>query len=537
MRADQIDEPRAVTGLCDHFEARAAEQARQPFPEQHVVIGHDQTPTACHRGVTIGPRAERTRCLHCDGHDIRWDATWENVAWAAGMSGSTARRVLAGAVLASAAGAAGGHLVRGMTRPVRRMARMADRLADGDLSARVSETSGGGEIRKLQRAFNSMAAALERRDDERAALRRVATIAAHSAPPLVVCNAVTEEMCRLLEIDGARIFRYDHDGLVTVVATCRDAIGEMEVGTRWTIKGENIPAVVARSGRPARIDDYANASGPIAAYLRRQGVRSAVGAPIVVDDRLWGVAIGFSTREALPGDAETRIGDLTELVATVIANAQARAELTASRARLVAAADQERMRIERDLHDGIQQRLVSLALDLRAASESVPDELPELSGRLSAVAEGLTDSLTDLQETSRGIHPAILAKGGLAPAIKALARRSVVPVELTLRMGTRVDESIEVAAYYVVAESLANAAKHAKASVVEVEAEVRDDRLYLSVRDDGVGGADLTHGSGLIGLIDRVEAVGGTMKITSPVHKGTSLWVSLPACPTRTVLI
>ncbi|GAA2111926.1 GAF domain-containing protein [Actinomadura alba] len=452
------------------------------------------------------------------------------------MSGSTVRRLTASALLVSMVGAAFGYLVRAIIGPVRRTDRMAGRLADGDPSARVPETD-SGEIRKLQRAFNSMAVALEHRDDERAALRRVATIAAHSAPPRVVCNAVTDEMCRLLEIDGARIFRYDPDGLATVVATCCDTAGGLEVGSRWAIKGENIPAVVARTGRPARIDDYADASGPIATYLRRQGVRSAVGAPIIVDDRLWGVAVGFSTRKVLPGDAETRISDITELVATVIANAQARAELTASRARLVAAADQERMRIERDLHDGIQQRLVSLALDLRAAWESVPPGLPELSGRLSAVADGLADSLTDLQETSRGIHPAILAKGGLAPAIKALARRSVVPVELTLRMGTRLDESIEVAAYYVVAEALANAAKHAKASVVEVEAEVLDGRLCLSVRDDGVGGADLAHGSGLIGLIDRVEAAGGTMKIASPVRKGTSLWVSLPACKSPAALI
>ncbi|MBC6460120.1 GAF domain-containing protein [Actinomadura sp. HBU206391] len=430
-----------------------------------------------------------------------------------------------------------GYLVRTVTLPVRRAAGMCDRLADGDLSVRVPENA-TGEIRELQRAFNAMAASLERRNEERVALRRVAVIAAHSAPPLVICNAVTEELCRVLDIDGARMFRYDPDGLATVVATRSTVEGEMLVGSRWPIDGDNIAAMVARSGEPVRLDDYTGASGPIAAFLRDHGIGSAVGAPIVVDDRLWGVLVGF--REAgkpLARETEARISELTELVATVIANAQARADLTASRARLVAAADQARIRIERDLHDGVQQRLVSLALSLRAAEESVPAALPDLRTQLSAVTNGLAGTLSDLREASRGIHPAILSGGGLGPAIKALARRSTVPVELRLRIRTRPCESIEVAAYYVVAEALANAAKHAKASIVHVEAEVRDDWLHLLVWDDGVGGADLARGSGLIGLIDRVEAAGGTMKVTSHVNQGTSLQVSLPCRPIPGALI
>ena len=195
-----------------------------------------------------------------------------------------------------------------------------------------------------------------------------------------------------------------------------------------------------------------------------------------------------------------------------------RAELTSSRARVVAAADEARRRIERDLHDGTQQRLLSLALELRAAEAHVPPGLPGLKAQLSRVAQGLAEVVEDLQEISRGIHPAVLSKGGLGPAIKALARRSVVPVELHLRTDRRLPERIEVAAYYVVSEALTNAAKHSHASVVQVEVEATDAVLRLAVSDDGVGGADPVRGSGLIGLQDRMEAIGGTSR--SPAHPG-----------------
>jgi signal transduction histidine kinase len=207
---------------------------------------------------------------------------------------------------------------------------------------------------------------------------------------------------------------------------------------------------------------------------------------------------------------------------------QSREELAASRARIVAAADQARRRIERDLHDGTQQRLVSLVLDLRAAEAAVPPELPELRAQLARVAEGLAGELDELREISRGIHPAILSEGGLGPALKALARRSAVPVELDVQVVARLPEPVEVAAYYVVSEALANAAKHAHASVVQVEARARDGGLRLTVRDDGVGGATPGQGSGLIGLTDRVEALGGTISIASPGGQGTTLLVDLP---------
>jgi signal transduction histidine kinase len=205
-----------------------------------------------------------------------------------------------------------------------------------------------------------------------------------------------------------------------------------------------------------------------------------------------------------------------------------RAELAASRARIVTAADQTRRQIERDLHDGVQQRLVSLALDQRSAQEMVPPELRELQTQLSRVVDGLAGALEELQEISRGIHPAILTQGGLAPALKTLARRSAVPVELEVRTETRLPEPVKVAVYYVVSEALTNTAKHAHASAAHVTVEARDGVLELSIRDDGSGGADPTRGSGLIGLTDRVDALEGTIKVASPVGQGTTLLITLP---------
>jgi signal transduction histidine kinase len=222
------------------------------------------------------------------------------------------------------------------------------------------------------------------------------------------------------------------------------------------------------------------------------------------------------------------MANFTELVATAIANADSRAELKASRARVVAAGDEARRRIERDLHDGTQQRLVSVGLELRAAQAMVPPDAPDLTAQLSHVAEDLAAAVTDLQEASRGIHPAVLSRGGLGPALRTLARRSALPVELDLRVDRRLPERIEVAAYYVVSEALTNAAKHAHASVVEVELEADDATVRLSIRDDGVGGADPTRGSGLVGLRDRIEALGGKIQVASPAGSGTSVVVQIP---------
>jgi signal transduction histidine kinase len=210
---------------------------------------------------------------------------------------------------------------------------------------------------------------------------------------------------------------------------------------------------------------------------------------------------------------------------------QGRRELAGSRVRIVAAADRARQKIERDLHDGTQQRLVSLALQLRAGEAAVPAEHPEVRAQLAGAAHELTTVLDELRELSRGIHPAILTEGGLGPALKALARRSTVPSEVALEVAARLPEAVEVCAYYVVSEALANAAKHAGASAVWIEARVGDGHLRLSVRDDGRGGAAPDRGSGLTGLVDRVEALNGTISVSSPVGVGTTLLVDLPVEP------
>jgi signal transduction histidine kinase len=286
---------------------------------------------------------------------------------------------------------------------------------------------------------------------------------------------------------------------------------------------------VLHTGRPARMDSLDKAAGSAAARIRDLGIRAAVAAPIIVEGNLWGVASVASLRpEPLPPDTETRVCDFADLAATAIANAESRTELTASRTRIVAAADDARRRIERDLHDGAQQRLVSLGLEMRAAEASVPPELHAFKGQISQLVTGLAGVSEDLQEISRGIHPAILSKGGLGPALKTLARRSAVPVELDVDVDRRLPDSVEVAAYYVVAETLTNAAKHAQASEVTVRVEAEGTNLHLLIRDDGIGGADTARGSGLTGLVDRVEALGGQMTISSPPGNGTSLSVKIP---------
>jgi signal transduction histidine kinase len=263
--------------------------------------------------------------------------------------------------------------------------------------------------------------------------------------------------------------------------------------------------------------------------VRQFGVTSTVGTPIVVEGRLWGgMSVSSRQPEPLPTDTESRIADFAELVATAIANAEARTELTASRARIVAAADETRRRIERDLHDGTQQRLVSLGLELRAAQAGVPPQLGELGRELSHVADGLAGVFDELREIAHGIHPAILSEGGLGPALKALSRRSAVPVELDVHAERRLPEPTEVAAYYVVSEALTNTAKHAHASVVNIELDTRDTIMNLAIRDDGIGGADLSQGSGLIGLRDRIEALGGTLQVSSAADTGTTLLIRVP---------
>ncbi|MDQ6852777.1 MAG: GAF domain-containing protein [Actinomycetota bacterium] len=370
---------------------------------------------------------------------------------------------------------------------------------------------------------------LRRLAEEQAALRRVATLVAGGAPPVEVFEALIGEVGRLLPADAAALTRYEIDDTIAEIARWTSSGGNAPVAMRAPIESGSASGLVFETRRPGRVNNYAEVPGAAGAAARELGWRSSVGAPVIVEGRLWGVMIVASkSDDPLPVDTEGRLAQFTELVATAISNTESRAELMASRARIVTASDETRRRIERDLHDGAQQRLVSLALELRAAQEVVPPEIGPLRAELSRVVDGLTSVLDELREFAQGIHPAILAEGGLGPALKTLGRRSAVPVELDVRDELRLPERVEVAAYYVVAEALANAAKYAQASLVHVDVEVRDGVLCISVRDDGVGGADSAGGSGLLGLRDRAEAIGGAMSLQSPRGGGTALQVVLP---------
>jgi signal transduction histidine kinase len=371
-------------------------------------------------------------------------------------------------------------------------------------------------------------ASLARLAEEQAALRRVATLVAQGVPPDEIFSAVSDEVAALFGAQ-AGVLRFEHQGLAVVFVGVSKTF-EIPVGTRWEFLPGMASAEVYRTGRSARVDamDWSSARGPVAAAARRLGIVSSVASPIVVEGRLWGAMIVTSEAELLPVDTEGRLEKFTELLGTAIANAESRSELAASRRRIVAASDQARRQIERDLHDGTQQRLVSLGLAARTAEADAAAGRGDLRAYLGRIAAGLADAVAELQEVSRGIHPAILSERGLGPALRTLARRSAVPVDLEVRTDARCPEPVEIAAYYVASEALANAMKHAQASQIEMSLATRDGRLLLSIRDDGVGGADPARGSGLAGLTDRVEALGGSIRLHSAPGAGTHIAADLP---------
>jgi signal transduction histidine kinase len=457
-------------------------------------------------------------------------ASWAFTTASVGVAGSIALILISG-----------GYLARSVVRPVRRASAMAGRVAGGDLTARMPE-SGPGEVGRLERSFNEMTDSLEtsrdqlrRAAEEQAALRRVAILVARGVSPPEVFSVVAGESGRLLDAEATGVTRFEPDGSAVVVGSW-DRHGPrrsaLPLGWRTGPEEGGIAGRVRQTGKPARVWSYDQVGSTLSAWARKNGIGSSVGSPIVVEGRLWGAVVAFSGMVVPhPPGTELRLQGFTELAAMAIANTESRAQLAASRARVVAAADETRRRIERDLHDGTQQRLISLALELRTAEAQVPADQKALVEQWSRTAQGLTEVIEELREISRGLHPVILEKGGLEPALRALARRAGIPVELDVQVHERLPGPVEVAAYYVLSEALTNAAKHARATVVEVEVGVIDDVLRMLVRDDGVGGADPSRGSGLVGLSDRVEAVGGTIQVTSPLAGGTTLLVKIPLPP------
>jgi PAS domain S-box-containing protein len=378
-------------------------------------------------------------------------------------------------------------------------------------------------------------AALRRLADEQAALRRVATAVAAETEPRRLFGLVIEEVGRLMEAQSSNMVRYERSGdeasgrgrcggRATVVGGWNaEGVRSVPVGASVRVDGDTAAARVWRTGRPARVDTYQGQEGELADTLRSLGFRSAIAAPVALGGRLWGAVIVSSVDpEPFPEGAERRIGDFAELVAQALANAEARAQLAASRARIVQAGDAERRRLERNLHDGAQQRLVSLSLTLRLAARRHGDD-PELL----RAGDELAQALEELRELARGIHPAVLTEYGLEAAVQALAARAPLPVELAVELGERLPPPVEAAAYYVVAEALTNVAKYAQADVARVHVFRSDSRAVVEVRDDGVGGARET-GSGLRGLADRVEALGGALRLDSPAGEGTTVLAQIP---------
>jgi signal transduction histidine kinase len=452
-----------------------------------------------------------------------------------------AHRAYIGAVVGIAASIAlvvlyAGYLSRAIVTPIRRAAALAGRLAGGDLAARSPET-GVGEIGELQQAFNAMGASLERGRDELAALaaeqgalRRVATLVAQGVPPDQVLATVAAEVGQLFAVEHTLIGRYDAGGTeMRMVGVWRSEGGLEGLPETVPVGGRNLTTLVWETQRPARFDPEDGAYGASATYYSQLGISASVGVPIVVEGRLWGLAVVATSKpEPLPDDTEARLGRFTELVSTAIANAESQEALTASRARIVLTADQTRRRFERDLHDGAQQKFVAATLRVRNAQAEVPSDQPGLAGELDDAVAELTNAIDELRVFAQGIHPAILAEGGLGPALRKLARQSAVPVVADLHLAGRLPEPVEIAAYYVASEALTNAAKHGHASSVTLHAEVDSDRLQVMIQDDGVGGARMGGGSGLIGLKDRVEALGGRLTLKSEPGAGTSLAVELP---------
>jgi signal transduction histidine kinase len=365
---------------------------------------------------------------------------------------------------------------------------------------------------------------------EHAALRRVATLVARQPSPSEVFGAVTREVGMLLGAQRATLLRVDSPEWAEVAASWSDGSAPpVPVGHRGALDGRGIVGRMLRNPEPVRVEDFDQVGGVVAELMRQLGIRRGVGGPIILGGRVWGaVTAVWPADVAMPAGAEYRVAAFAELVSYAIENTETRAELTASRARLVEAADEARRRIERDLHDGAQQQFVVAALELTMLEHRLVRDPASAREILARVREQLDRGLADLRDLARGIHPTVLTERGLEAALEALAKRASVPVELRARVPDGLDTAIEAAAYFIVSEALTNVAKYARAKSVSVEVAANDGTLVATVEDDGVGGADPAGGSGLRGLLDRVEAVGGRLTVDSLAGHGTRLCARLP---------
>jgi PAS domain S-box-containing protein len=382
-----------------------------------------------------------------------------------------------------------------------------DRALDGDLWAKLAEV---GRLAQEQRS-----------------LRRVATLVASQASPEQVFTSVSEEAARVLEVSASAVFRYEGDDTATIVGRVgRDDVDAFRLGRRIAADENLTIGRVLRTGAPARIDDYSDVSGDIARQMIESGYHCAVSAPIVVGGMLWG-AVAVAAGEPLPPDSEARLSAFCELVSLAVASAQAREDLAASRRRIVTSGDEQRRKLERNLHDGAQQHLVAALLELRVVRNQLGPALGPGAHALESIAAELDLALEELRELARGLHPAVLTEHGLPAALETLGSRLPVAVAVEAP-GSRLPAEIEATVYYIVSETLTNVAKHAEASEATVRVHEHDGFVRLQVTDDGCGGADTSGGSGLLGLRDRAEAAGGTLYVVSPPGRGTVVTASLP---------
>jgi signal transduction histidine kinase len=375
---------------------------------------------------------------------------------------------------------------------------------------------------------------LRRLADEQAALRRIATLVAQGAEARAVFDAVCEETGRLFAATSVNLAHYTTDGLNETMSGWSLRGVHVPTGTLLPLEGETINAVVRETAAPGRFDSYETSSGHLAARLRALGIRSEVGAPVVVEGQVWGALIaGTDEPEPLPPGTEFRLAKFAELIATAVSNATVRSELIASRARIVQAAFEQRRRVVRDLHDGAQQRLVHAVMTLQLA-HGHSEAPPELARLVHEALEHTSAAIVELRELAHGIHPALLTTRGLTAAVEALADRAPVPVRVDIPE-QRYPASVESAAYFVAAEALTNVAKYAQATRAHVAGRRHGDSLIIEVEDDGVGGATLSTGGGLAGLQDRIAAFQGKLLIDSTPGHGTRIRaeILLPTDPNR----
>jgi signal transduction histidine kinase len=387
------------------------------------------------------------------------------------------------------------------------------------------------ERTRAARALAVSEAAQRALADEQAALRRVATLVASESPPSRVFRQVTEEVGRLLELPRASVVQYDGAGAATIVgAWSEEGSPTLPEGTSLALDGDTVVAKVLRTGTAQRLESYDEASGSLAETLRGAGYRAAVAAPVTVAGRVWGaLSAATSSTEPLAEGLERRLCDFADLVGQALANADARGRLAESRAELVEVGDAERRRLERNLHDGAQQRLVSVGLQLGMAGAKLDDDPGSAREALSVAQDDLARGLAELRELARGLHPVLLSERGLGPALDALLARAPVAVEIEELPDERPAPPVEAAAYYVVAEAITNVAKYAQASHATVAVRRSDGSIRVTVSDDGVGGADATRGSGLRGLAARVEALNGRLDVDSPPRRGTRIEAEIPS--------